>query len=380
MCIVTDAFVSLIVRLYNFGMQASKRPRQIVPLCLWALLLCAACDTAPLQPQPTVLPAAGDAAIQVFFTRPQALDVPGRRTDGVDKYVSADIENAATSIDIAAYDINLQSITDALLAASLRGVQVRVVTDSDNLARSPVAQLRSVGITVTCDERSALMHDKFIVVDGTIMFTGSWNPTDNDTWRNNNNLLRITAPPIVQNFVVEFAEMLQPAGFGPRSPATTPFASTTVEGVLVETYFSPEDGVAAHILGTLRGAQHSVHFMAFSFTRQDFADVLLERAAAGVAVRGVFEDRLLSGSGRKVFERLQSAGVPVLADGNRYTMHHKVFVIDATTVVTGSYNFSAAAEDSNDENVVILHGPALADLFETEFDEVWARAARAAVP
>ena len=137
------------MRLYNFEMQASKRPGQIVPLCLWALLLCAACDTAPPQPQPTVLPAAGDAAIQVFFTRPQALDVPGRRTDGVDKYVIADIENAATSIDIAAYDINLQSVTDALLAASLRGVQVRVVTDSDNLARSPVAQLRSVGITVT---------------------------------------------------------------------------------------------------------------------------------------------------------------------------------------------------------------------------------------
>ena len=173
----------------------------------------------------------------------------------------ADIENASTSIDIAAYDINLQSVTDALLAASLRGVQVRVVTDSDNLARSTVAQLRSVGIPVMGDERSALMHDKFIVVDGTIMFTGSWNPTDNDTWRNNNNLLRITAPPIVQNFVEEFAEMLQPAGFGPRSPATTPFASTTVEGVLVETYFSPEDGVAAHILGTLRGAQHSVYFI-----------------------------------------------------------------------------------------------------------------------
>ena len=368
------------MRLYNFEMQASKRPGHIVPLCLWALLLCAACATAPPQPQPTVFPAAGDAAIQVFFTRPQAPDVPGRRTDGVDKYVIADIENAATSIDIAAYDINLQSVTDALLAASLRGVQVRVVTDSDNLARSPVAQLRSVGIPLIGDERSALMHDKFIVVDGTIVFTGSWNPTDNDTWHNNNNLLRITAPPIVQNFVVEFAEMLQPGGFGPRSPATTPFARTTVEGVLVETYFSPEDGVAAHLLGALRGAQHSVHFMAFSFTRQDFADVLLERAAAGVAVRGVFEDRLLAGSGRKVFERLQSAGVPVLADGNRYTMHHKVFVIDATTVVTGSYNFSAAAEDRNDENVVILHGPALAGLFETEFDEVWARAARAAVP
>lgn len=380
MCIVTDAFGSLIVRLYNFEMQASKRSGQIVPLCLWALLLCAACDTAPLEPQPTVLPIAGKAAIQVFFTRPQDPDDPGRRLDGVDRYVIAEIENAATSIDFAAYDINLQSVTDALLAAKLRGVQVRVVTDSDNLARSPVAQLRSVGIPVMGDERSALMHDKFIVVDGTIIFTGSWNPTDNDTWRNNNNLLRITAPPVVQNFVVEFAEMLQPVGFGPRSPATTPFSSTEVEGVLVETYFSPEDGVATHILGALRGAQHSVHFMAFSFTRQDFADVLLERAAAGVAVRGVFEDRLLSGSGRKVFDRLQSAGVPVLADGNRYTMHHKVFVIDAATVVTGSYNFSAAAEDSNDENVIILHGPVLAGLYETEFDEVWARAARAAVP
>lgn len=367
-------------RLYNFEVPTSKRLWQVLPLYCGLVLLCAACDVAPPQAQPTVLPAAGDAAIQVFFTRPQDPYDPGRHTDGVNQYVIAAIENAAISVDIAAYDINLQSVTDALLAAKLRGVLVRVVTDSDNLGRSPIAQLRSVGITVTSDERTALMHDKFIVVDEAIMFTGSWNPTDNDTWRNNNNLLRITAPPIVQNFVVEFAEMLQPAGFGPRSPATTPFASTVVDGVLVETYFSPEDGVAAHILGELRSAQHSVHFMAFSFTRQDFADVLLERVAAGVSVSGVFEERLLSEHGRKVFERLRSAGVAVLADGNRYTMHHKVFVIDATTVVTGSYNFSASAEDSNDENVVILHGPALAGLYETEFDEVWARAARVAVP
>ena len=370
----------LIARLYNFGVHASKRMWKIVALCCGAALLGAACDAPPVQLQPTALPAAGSAAIQVFFTRPQDPDDPSRHTNGVDQYVIAAIGAAATSVDIAAYDINLQSVTDALLAAKLRGVQVRVVTDTDNLGRSPIAQLRSVGIPVTGDGRSALMHDKFIVVDGIIMFTGSWNPTDNDTWRNNNNLVRITAAPILQNYIVEFAEMLQPAGFGPRSPATTPFASTAIDGILVETYFSPEDGVAAQILDELRSAQRTVHFMAFSFTRQDFADVLLERAAAGVAVSGVFEKRLLNENGRKVFERLQTAGVPVLVDGNRYTMHHKVFVIDAATVVTGSYNFSASAEDSNDENVIIVHGTALAGLFETEFDEVWARAARAAVP
>jgi len=55
-------------------------------------------------------------------------------------------------------------------------------------------------------------------------------------------------------------------------------------------------------------------------------------------------------------------------DTNPYTMHHKVFVVDGSTVITGSYNFSNAADESNDENVVIIHNAEVAQYYTEEFE------------
>jgi phosphatidylserine/phosphatidylglycerophosphate/cardiolipin synthase-like enzyme len=55
-------------------------------------------------------------------------------------------------------------------------------------------------------------------------------------------------------------------------------------------------------------------------------------------------------------------------------MHHKVIVIDDETVITGSFNFSASADKSNDENVVILRNPDIARRFADEFQRVYGAA------
>jgi len=64
----------------------------------------------------------------------------------------------------------------------------------------------------------------------------------------------------------------------------------------------------------------------------------------------------------------------VLLDGNRYTMHHKFFVVDGQIVVTGSFNFSNAAEEANNENVLIIHNPDIAAQYAQEFFKVWRKA------
>jgi phosphatidylserine/phosphatidylglycerophosphate/cardiolipin synthase-like enzyme len=61
----------------------------------------------------------------------------------------------------------------------------------------------------------------------------------------------------------------------------------------------------------------------------------------------------------------------VRLDGNEGLMHHKVFIIDERIVITGSYNFSASAETTNDENVVILFNPAIAAQYLGEFQRVY---------
>jgi phosphatidylserine/phosphatidylglycerophosphate/cardiolipin synthase-like enzyme len=55
-------------------------------------------------------------------------------------------------------------------------------------------------------------------------------------------------------------------------------------------------------------------------------------------------------------------------------MHHKVIIIDDETVILGSYNFSRSAEISNDENVLIIHDPAVASLFVEEFGRIYQQA------
>ncbi|MEM1518588.1 MAG: phospholipase D-like domain-containing protein, partial [Nitrososphaerota archaeon] len=73
-------------------------------------------------------------------------------------------------------------------------------------------------------------------------------------------------------------------------------------------------------------------------------------------------------------ERLKNAGVDIRIDGNPDLMHHKFAVIDDEVVITGSYNWSAAAEDKNDENLVVLRDEEVAQLYRKEFERVWKEA------
>ena len=141
----------------------------------------------------------------------------------------------------------------------------------------------------------------------------------------------------------------------------------------MENYFSPEDNVAERIVARLNEASRSIDFMAFSFTDDDIGAAVIARGKAGVQVRGVFEK---TGSETRFSEygQMKSAKMDVLQDGNPYLMHHKVFIIDGKTVVTGSYNFSQSAETSNDENLLIVGDAAMASQFTAEFERVYAQA------
>ena len=212
------------------------------------------------------------------------------------------------------------------------------------------------------------LHNKFLVVDNIAVWTGSWNFTDGDTYRLNNNAIQVQSPELAQNYTVEFEKMFVQHTFGPNKAAGVPYP-VTINGVQVENYFAAEDDVADHIVEHLQQAQQSIHFLAFSFTDDLIGDAVTERAKAGVEVAGVFEN---TGSETKFSEygRMKQAGLDVLQDGDPYVMHHKVFVIDGREVLFGSYNFSANADKDNDENLLIIDDPQLAAAFEAEFQQV----------
>jgi phosphatidylserine/phosphatidylglycerophosphate/cardiolipin synthase-like enzyme len=277
---------------------------------------------------------------------------------------------------MATYEYNLASVADALVRARHRGVVVRLALDRENLDDPTMSEwagtVQEATIPVRWEETDAFLHSKFIIVDGAFVWTGSWNATNNDTYRNNNNLLRISDPAMVANYQAEFNQMAT-GRFGTSKTHQTPNPKARIGGVPVENYFSPEDGASRNIVAWISRAAQSVDFLAFSFTSDEIGNALIARQKDGVPVRGVFEKRNAEGIGSE-YPRLQQARIDVLPDGNCYTMHHKVIIIDRRVVITGSYNFTSRAETVNDENLLIIDDPAIAKLYLDEFERVYAQA------
>ena len=279
-----------------------------------------------------------------YFSPTLLPPAPSSYRGGPDEDLAAAIDQARLSVDTAIYDLNLWSIRDALIAAHRRGVSVRLVTESDNMDEQEVQELKQAGIEVLGDRRESLMHDKFVVIDRSQVWTGSMNFTTGGAYLDNNNLIRVQSSKLAEAYTHEFEQMFVRDLFsGEKTPGTTD-PILTVNGSPIEVYFSPEDGTLEHILSAVNAAQESIDFMAYSFTSDELAVALIERSKAGVTVRGVFDkDQYHSNSGTE-FDTLSNAGLDVWLDGNPRLMHHKVIIIDGQVVVTGSYNFSNNAE------------------------------------
>jgi phosphatidylserine/phosphatidylglycerophosphate/cardiolipin synthase-like enzyme len=189
---------------------------------------------------------------------------------------------------------------------------------------------------------------------------------------NNNNLVQVRSTPLAEDYTTEFNEMFQDDLFGPDIRLDTPYPELKMDGVPIEVYFSPDDGVEAQLIDLIEAANQSIYFMAFSFTSDPLAEAILERAQKGVTIAGVMEESQVESNTGSDYDRFRQAGLDVRLDGNPRNMHHKVIILDEDTVVTGSYNFSASAENVNDENVLVFHDPRIANQFMTEFERVFA--------
>jgi phosphatidylserine/phosphatidylglycerophosphate/cardiolipin synthase-like enzyme len=309
-----------------------------------------------------------DSWYSVYFTNPGSASASTLR-GGPDERLASAIDAAVESVEVAAYQLNLWSIRDALLRAHQRGVAVRLVTETDNLDEEEVLELQLAGVSIRSDQRGALMHHKFVVIDSREVWTGSMNLTVNGAYRNNNNLIRLNAPWIADQYLEEFAEMFTEDRFGALSLAGFPYPARAIGDSKAEVLFSPDDQVAGRIVELLGGAQNSIHIMAYNLTFDQITEVVLERAAAGVAVYAVFDEGQANNQGSDV-ARLREAGLDVVLDGNPRKMHHKVIVVDGELVITGSYNFSLSAEERNDENVLILFSTEIAALYLAEFEQL----------
>jgi phosphatidylserine/phosphatidylglycerophosphate/cardiolipin synthase-like enzyme len=306
------------------------------------------------------------SSITVFFSKPGDL-VDNNYKGGPEEHLVSAINHASSSIDMAIYELSLDNITESLLAAQQRNVHVRVFTDSDHLHWDAFTKLKLAGIEVKGDERSALMHNKFTIIDNKEVWTGSMNLTYYGAYRHNENLIQVSSTQVALNYTEEFSQLWA----GVHNQANAADNYLMVGSTPVDIHFSPDDDFReTRLLPLLQQATQSVHLMAFSFTSNDIAAELLRLKAGGVEVKVVL-DKGQSGQRSSQYDDLLAQDVDIRRDGNPYKLHHKVIIIDQRYVVTGSYNFSQNAESRNDENSVVIDDITIADQFEVEFDKVY---------
>jgi phosphatidylserine/phosphatidylglycerophosphate/cardiolipin synthase-like enzyme len=290
------------------------------------------------------------------------------------------MDRSTKTMDVADYDFDLADVADAMARAAGRGVRVRMVTDTDTLTntkneavQAAFGTLKQAKIPIVDDQRPPIMHNKFTVVDGEWVETGSWNYTDGDTYHLNNNLAIFHSKELADNYATEFEKMFGQRKFGPNKPKGVPHPTLELDGMRMENYFAAEDGAAQHVVEQVGKAQQSIHFLAFSFTHDGIGSAMQQRAKAGVAVQGVFET---TGSNTSFSEypKMKQAGLDVYQDGNPYVMHHKVILIDGHVTIFGSFNFSENADKDNDENLLIVDDPGFTAQFEQEYQRVLAQA------
>ena len=134
-----------------------------------------------------------------------------------------------------------------------------------------------------------------------------------------------------------------------RQPNKVPATGT------IEVAFSPNGGGAGLIIRTIGEAKKTIKVQAYSFTNADIAKALLDAHKRGVNVRVVL-DKSQETEKYTSATFLANAGVPVRIDDDFAIAHSKIMILDEETVITGSFNFTKAAEERNAENVLVIRG------------------------
>lgn len=157
-----------------------------------------------------------------------------------------------------------------------------------------------------------------------------------------------------------------PAGYGNNYPPGYAGANYGYPGANyaqgdIACYFSPGGGCTEAIVNEIRQARQQIFVLAYSFTSVPIANALVEAHNRGVAVYIVL-DKSQKTEQYSGADFVAHAGIPTLIDSAHAIAHNKVMLIDHQTIITGSFNFTKSAEQSNAENLLIIRGRA--DLYQ----------------
>ncbi|MBL7147786.1 MAG: hypothetical protein ISS82_03100 [Nanoarchaeota archaeon] len=269
--------------------------------------------------------------------------------------------NGAEKINCAFFELELENIIQ-LMEESSKTSNIKLVVDNNYYQNLPNLSF------IRTDNRKALMHNKFCTIEKQnkkFITTGSHNPTQRGTFENNNNLLIIESNYLHQNYQEEFNEFWNSI-FGKGDKVKYNYIRYNNNSI--ENYFCPEDNCEDHVSFYLERAENNIKFMIFSFTSDKLGDLIINKSN-NIEVKGIFES-FQAGSQYSEYQKMKDI-LDVKKDNNPAFLHHKVFIIDDSITILGSYNPTGSGDRSNDENLLIIYDKEVADRFLEEFDYVW---------
>ena len=336
--------------------------------------------------------------MKVYFNKPvdqtvaNPADNLAQTTSSIWDTAAAWIDKAMITLDIAMYNFNNIEIANAINAAYNRGVAIRMIVEGGNANIGLEFINDNIPVLERENATGSGMHNKFMIIDAedtdnAWIMSGSTNFTDFNMSVDFNNMIFIQDQALARAYRVEFEEMWGGSGpepdpskakFGEEKSNNTPH-QFIVNGEKVELYFSPSDGTTSQIIKTIMDADASVNFATLVFTRDDIADAVIDRNSDFfVTVSGLIDQINTMGS---EYENLLDNFVNVRSflevDGQ---LHHKYVIVDVDSpeddpvVLTGSHNWSSSAENSNDENTLIIHDALVANQYFQEYTQRFADA------
>ena len=284
-----------------------------------------------------------------------------------------EIENAESSIDIAAYELfGIPSVTNAIKKARQRGVKIRFVTDNSTLTKTfqditPAELADKTSDDGTSKDSHRLMHNKFFIFDDKKVWTGSANITSTSiSGFSANTSLLIKSEEIAQIYKQEFENLINGKFHSGKEKV---FGSDSSGKIRV--FFSPKNNtINEEIIEEIRNAKKKIYISSYIITHKNLTDELISAHNRGVEVR-LITDANSARNNYSTHKTLRGAKIPVKTENFAGTMHMKNIIIDGETVVTGSMNFTKSGEKYNDENTLIIKDKNIAANFEKVFHKIW---------
>ncbi len=275
-----------------------------------------------------------------------ALPVEGRpvvlysntNRDDLSLVLSQSIAEAERSVEILVFSLTDNMVLHTLRRKAEEGVSVNIVTDIKNVKK--VGGILGDIADISVSNCRGLMHRKVLIVDGERVFISSANMTSESLRMHDNLTIGLHSAPLAQAIT---------------SLGSDPILSI-VGGQSVEYWSIPEhEGALERIIGLIEAAQKTIDVAQFTFTNMRIVDALIGAHERDVRVRVIVDYTSGKGASKRVVNRLKEAGIAIETPHKIGLLHHKYALIDDTTCVTGSANWTKAAFRSNEECFLIMH-------------------------